>query len=129
MQVNRFRRLLAGGLAATLVGATGAAAHHGWSWAEPEQMELRGTVREVFIGPPHPTLRVETAGDGVWTVDLGNPTQTRRAGFVEGSTEVGQSITAIGNRARDRTEKRMKAVQLRIGDRTYDIYPERVQGG
>lgn len=129
MATNRLRRLLAGGFAMMALGATGAAAHHGWSWAESEQMELRGTVREVFIGPPHPTLRVETADDGIWIVELGNPSQTQRAGFTEGSAQPGDSVTAIGNRARGSDEKRMKAVRLRTADRTYDIYPERIRGG
>ncbi|WP_219929660.1 DUF6152 family protein [Teichococcus aestuarii] len=128
MATNRLLPRLAGGFAMMVLGASGAAAHHGWSWAESEQMELRGTVREVRIGPPHPTLRVETADNGVWTVELGNPSQTQRAGFAEGSAKVGDSITAIGNRAREGDEKRMKAVRLRTADRTYDIYPERIRG-
>ena len=67
--------------------ATGAAAHHGWSWAEAEQMELRGTVQKVSMGGPHPSLDVATAADGVWRVELGNPRQTARSGFVEGSAK------------------------------------------
>lgn len=66
------RRMAAGILAAAGLGIGGAAAHHGWSWAEGEQTELRGTVREVYVGQPHPSLRVEAA-DGLWTVELANP--------------------------------------------------------
>ncbi|PHK96810.1 hypothetical protein CR162_00065 [Pseudoroseomonas rhizosphaerae] len=128
MAARRLLPNLAGGLAMTVLGASGAAAHHGWSWAESEQMELRGTVREVFIGPPHPTLRVEAADGVLWVVELGNPSQTRRAGFTEGSVRVGDGVTALGNRAREGDEKRMKAVRLRTASRSYDIYPERIRG-
>ena len=112
---------------AVAASLTGAAAHHGWSWAEAEQQELRGTVREVYVGQPNPTLRVEVPGDGLWLVELGNPNQTARAGFDENSARVGDAVLAIGNRARERGERRMKAVRLQVRDRTYDIYPERIR--
>ena len=120
------RRALLGGTAALAAG--GAQAHHGWGWAEAEQMELTGTIREVTIAPPHPTLRVE-GPDGMWTVELGNPSQTQRAGFVEGVARPGDRVVARGNRSQDRAERRMKAVRLTLGDRRFDIYPERIQGG
>jgi hypothetical protein len=117
------------GLAALLAGAGGAAAHHGWSWAEAEQTELRGTVREVYVGPPHPVLRVQAADGALWTVELGNPRLTAASGFTAESARPGDAVTALGNRARDGQERRMKAVRLRVGDRSYDIYPDRIRGG
>jgi hypothetical protein len=107
--------------------ATGAAAHHGWSWAEADQIELRGTIQQISMGGPHPTLDVATVNDGVWRVELGNPRQTERAGFVEGVAKPGDQVTALGNRSQDRTEKRMKAVRITVGEKRYDIYPERIQ--
>ncbi|KGD86847.1 hypothetical protein JL37_28475 [Achromobacter sp. RTa] len=112
---------------AGLAGApTAAMAHHGWSWAESEQMTLQGTVQQVQIAPPHPWLDVRT-DDGTWRVELGNPTQTKEAGFVEGSAKPGDTVTAIGNRDRDSANKRMKAVQIKVGGKTYDIYPSRIR--
>jgi hypothetical protein len=108
--------------------ATGAAAHHGWGWAEGEQTELAGTIRRVTIAPPHPTLQVETPSDGMWTVELGNPTQTQRAGFVEGVASPGDRVVALGNRAQNRGERRLKAVRITVGERRFDIYPERIRG-
>ncbi|WP_159347444.1 DUF6152 family protein [Roseomonas harenae] len=122
------RRVMLGGTVMALVAGT-AAAHHGWSWAEAEQIELAGTIREVTIAPPHPVLRVETASDGIWTVELGNPSQTSRAGFVEGVARPGDRIVALGNRSENRRERRMKAVRVTVGERRFDIYPERIQGG
>ncbi|MXP65136.1 hypothetical protein E0493_17455 [Roseomonas sp. M0104] len=129
MQAPVLRRAFAGGLLAALLSGPAARAHHGWSWAEDEQVTLTGTVREVYIGQPHPTLRVETPGDGLWLVELGNPRQTERSGFVEGSAKPGDRVTVLGNRSRQAGERRMKAVRLTLGERRYDIYPERIQGG
>ena len=38
-----------------------AAAHHGWTWAVDEQSTLEGTIEEISMAPPHPTLRVKDA--------------------------------------------------------------------
>lgn len=115
------------GATALVAGISGAAAHHGWNWAEAGQAELRGTIQEIYIGQPHPTLRVATAQDGVWLVELGNPRQTANAGFTATSAQVGDPVVAIGNRSRDPGERRLKAVRLQVQDRIFDIYPERIR--
>jgi hypothetical protein len=33
-------------------------AHHGWSWAVDEQSTLEGTIKDVSMAPPHPSLHV-----------------------------------------------------------------------
>jgi len=120
------RRTLIGGFSALLLAAS-AYAHHGWSWAEADQIELEGTIREITIAPPHPTLEVETEDDGMWHVELGNPRNTERSGFVEGAAKIGDPITVLGNRSLDRNEKRMKAVRITVSGKVYDIYPERIR--
>lgn len=127
MRLIGYRARLGAILAATLAGVSGAAAHHGWSWAEGEQTELRGVVREVYIGQPHPTLRVEVPGTGLWIVELANPRQTANAGFTAASAAAGDEAVALGNRARTQGERRMKAVRLTVRGRTYDLYPERIR--
>ncbi len=112
-------------LAALIAGP--AQAHHGWSWAEEAQSELAGTVQRVQMAPPHPMLDVKTAEGAVWRVELGNPSQTERSGFTAASAKPGDAITAIGNRDRDASQRRMKAVQIQVGGKTYDLYPERIQ--
>ncbi len=107
--------------------ATAAFAHHGWSWAEQQQSELRGTIRTVTIAPPHPSLEVETTSDGLWKIELGNPRQTQRAGFVEGSAKPGDEVVILGNRSLDQSEKRMKAVRITVNGKVFDIYPERIR--
>ena len=106
-------------------GLTGLAfAHHGWSWADAGQIELTGIITSITIAPPHPVIEVDAEGE-IWTVELGNPTNTQRAGFVEGSAEIGQEIVALGNRASDGA-LRMKAVRITVNGNTFDIYPERI---
>jgi hypothetical protein len=118
------RRVFAGGVAAALFAGT-AAAHHGWSWADEERFELTGTIQEIYIGNPHAVVSVE-AEDGLWTVELAPPSRTRSAGFDENAGKAGDPITAIGNRSKDHNEKRMKAVQIVVNGKTFDIYPDRI---
>ena len=72
-------------IAAALLSVN-AFAHHGWSWAEEDQTELTGTIESISMSPPHPVLKVKAA-DGIWQVDLGNPSQTERSGFTGGFRE------------------------------------------
>jgi hypothetical protein len=103
-----------------------ALAHHGWSWAEDQQMELKGTIQKISMAPPHPTLMV--AADGaVWRVELGNPTLTARSGFNAKTAKPGDAIVVLGNRHKDKKQMHMKAVRITIAGRNYDIYPERIQ--
>ena len=114
--------------AAVSLAATGAAlAHHGWSWAEGEQTELEGTITDISMAPPHPSLKVEASDGIVWQVDLGNPRNTERSGFVEGSAKVGDPIVVLGNRSLDKDEKLMKAVRITVAGKAFDIYPERIE--
>lgn len=117
---------LRGALASLLLWASCAAAHHGWAWTEDEQVEMTGTITEVFIGPPHPRLMIDT-DEGPWQVDLGNPRQTREAGFVEGEAEVGDDVLIRGHRSADSNEHVIKAVRATINGKVYTFYPDRVQ--
>jgi hypothetical protein len=112
---------LAGGL--LLAGA--AVAHHGWSWAEADQINLTGKITAISFAPPHPTLELDTA-EGPWRIELGNPGLTQRSGFVEGVVAVGDEITVRGNRSLDPEEKRLKAVRVIVAGKNYDIYPNRI---
>ena len=109
--------------AALLAGA--AMAHHGWSWAEADQIDLTGTITAISFAPPHPTLELDTT-DGGWRIELGNPGLTQRSGFVEGVVAVGDEITIRGNRSLDPDEKRLKAVRVTVAGKNYDIYPSRI---
>ena len=112
-------------IAASLLSVA-ALAHHGWSWTEDEQSELQGTITSISMDPPHPTLRVK-AEDGVWQVDLGNPSQTERSGFKAESAKVGDPIVVLGNRSKETGKKHMKAVRITVRERQFDMYPERIK--
>jgi hypothetical protein len=103
-----------------------AVAHHGWSWAEEEQTELTGTIESISMSPPHPVLKVKAA-DGIWQVDLGNPSQTERSGFTGESAKAGDKIVVLGNRSLEKDKKHMKAVRITVRERQFDMYPERIK--
>ncbi|SFB05119.1 hypothetical protein SAMN03159496_01558 [Rhizobium sp. NFR07] len=111
-------------LSAAIAGA--AIAHHGWAWTEGEQTTLEGTIQSISFAPPHPSLTVMSEGT-VWQIDLGNPRQTERSGFAEGSAKVGDAITVLGNRSQDENEKLMKAVRITVAGKNFDMYPERIK--
>jgi hypothetical protein len=125
--LNR-RGLLGAVLIAALAGPTLALAHHGWSWADAEQIELKGTIQKISMAPPHPTLMVKADDGAVWLVELANPNQTERSGFRASSAKPGDAITVLGNRDQDKTKTHMKAVRITIGGKNYDLYPERIGG-
>jgi hypothetical protein len=113
-------------LAIAVLPVLPAAAHHGWNWAEEEQTEMTGTIQSVSFAPPHPSMTVEVDGT-VWQVDLGNPNQTQRSGFADGSAEESDEITILGNRSLDANEKRIKAVRITVEGEQFDMYPERIR--
>ncbi|MFZ5783755.1 MAG: DUF6152 family protein [Pseudomonadota bacterium] len=122
------RRAIGLALASLIAGASlPALAHHGWSWAEDEQTELKGTIRAISMAPPHPSLQVAAADGVVWQIDLGNPNQTARSGFTATSAKPGDAIVVLGNRHKDKAKMQMKAVRITVGGRNYDMYPERIR--
>jgi len=121
---NRLWLLFAG---VAIVSSTPTIAHHGWSWAVNEQTTLQGTIQEISMAPPHPSLRVAEANGTVWQVDLSNPNQTARSGFTAQSAKPGDAVTVLGNRHRDNAIRQMKAVRITIGGTNYDMYPERIR--
>ena len=124
-----FRVLL---LASALAGASvtlamPALAHHGWNWAEPEETTLDATITAISLAPPHPELTVTDGTGRAWTIELGNPRRTERAGFFDNKAKVGDAITILGNRALDGSAV-MKAVRITLDGRQFDFYPERIDG-
>ena len=124
MSISRRRLLISGAAIVLALSGTTAFAHHGWTWAEAGMIELTGNIVSVTIAPPHPIIEVDAEGE-LWTVELGNPAGTQRAGFVEGSAAPGQEIVVLGNRDGD-GGLRMKAVRITVEGEVFDIYPERI---
>lgn len=126
-RLNR-RRLLWASLGGVVAGASfPAMAHHGWSWAEEQQTELKGTIQSISMAPPHPSLQMVAADGVLWQIDLGNPNQTARSGFTATSAKPGDAIVVLGNRNLDKTKMQFKAVRITIAGKNYDMYPERIR--
>jgi len=115
------------GITAMALFTTQAFAHHGWAWAEEEQSELKGTITEISMAPPHPVLRVKAQDGRLWQVDLGNPNQTQRSGFTGDTAKVGDDVTVLGNRTKEPNGAHIKAVRITVGGKQYDMYPERIK--
>ena len=112
-------------IAAPLVGAGAAQAHHGWSWAEDNKFEITGVVTSAKLGNPHGILKLK-AKDGEWTVEVGQPWRNARAGLKDSMLAKGVELTVVGNRAKDPKLKVVKAARIVINGRNHDLYPERV---
>ncbi|MER9214216.1 DUF6152 family protein [Mesorhizobium sp. M0663] len=123
--LSPFNRSVTLAAAVILAAVSAAYAHHGWSWTQDGFFELRGKITAIYIGNPHATLDVDAEGE-VWRVEMAPPSRTIAAGFTEKVAKVGDEVTAIGHRSRDDSEKRMKAVRIIVGGKTYDVYPDRV---
>lgn len=100
------------------------AAHHGWSWTEDAETRLTGTIVTINYGNPHASMTLRTS-QGVWEVDLAPPSQSTRAGFVEGVAKPGDRAVVTGHRSRAANERRFKAETITVGGKTYDVYPQR----
>ncbi len=113
--------LLAFGL---LFQAGMASAHHGWSWTTGGNIELVGIVTAVRLGNPHGLLEVDVEGE-VWTVEVGQPWRNERAGLKDGDLAEGVEIRAIGQPAANTSDRRLKVERLFLGEREYNLYPNR----
>jgi len=121
------RRIAPGLLATTLLGLFSALAfaHHGWSWYGDHDFTLSGTVVETHFGNPHDRLTIEADGKQ-WNLVLSPPGRSRRAKFDSDEVDVGDTITAFGHRHRDQQMFEMKTERLKVGESTYDLYPNRL---
>lgn len=111
-------------LLAPLLTIAPAAAHHGWSWTTGENIELTGTITETRLGMPHGDLVMDVDGTS-WTVEVGQPWRNERSGLKQGDLAKGVKITVSGEPSADPDEKLLKVERLWIGERKYELYPER----
>lgn len=117
--------LLKATLALGIALSSGSAlAHHGWSWTTGKNIELTGTIKKVRLGNPHVILEVNVDSE-TWTVEVGQPWRNDRAGLKDGDLAEGVVIRMIGERAADKSDRRLKVERLFLGDREYVLYPDR----
>ena len=122
----RFASRLAALAAVGLGIAVSASAHHGWGGYGSEDFSLNGTVQSANLGGPHGVVRVQDGGGRVWDVVLGPPRNQSRAGLTEAELPAGADVVASGHRHLDPNRLEMKTERLRVGQRVFDIYPDRL---
>ena len=116
--------LLAVAIAAAAALATPSAAHHGWGGYLDQEFALTGIVESANLGGPHGILRVRVNRQ-VWNVVLSPPTRIQRAGLTMAAIPRGTRVTARGHRHRDPRTLEMKTERLIVGNRTFNLYPDR----
>ena len=117
------RAFLAAAIAAMAL-ATPSSAHHGWGEYQDTEFSLSGVVVSANLGGPHGLIRLR-AGGADWDVVLAPPTRIQRAGLTREAVPVGARVTARGHRHRNAQRMEMKTERLVVGNRTFDLYPER----
>lgn len=115
---------IAAALFLAILPAAPLAAHHGWGWATDEEFRLAGTVTQVHHGNPHGTMLLATRG-GTWTVEIGQPWRNARAGLTRQLLRPGTRLLVHGHRSARKNERLMKAERIVIGQKSYNLYPDR----
>lgn len=102
-------------------------AHHGWTGYGTDDFSLQGTVQSASLGNPHGVIMIRSADGRAWMVVLGPSPNQRRAGLTEALLPVGAPITAQGHRHLNPNQLEIKTERLLIGEKVFDIYPERLR--
>ena len=83
-------------------------------------------MQSASLGGPHGLVRVRDGQGRVWDVVLGPPRNQSRAGLTEAELPAGAAVVASGHRHLDPNRLEMKTERLRVGQRVFDIYPDRL---
>ncbi len=118
-----------------LVGAAGVVAlctpravlaHHGWGGYQDQEFEISGTVEKpVSLAGPHATMTIKGTDGHDWLLTLAPPPRTSASGLKDGMLSPGTKVTAHGHRSRDNNRFEVKTERLTVGDKTYNVYPDR----
>jgi hypothetical protein len=99
-------------------------AHHGWSWTTGKNIEIAGRVTQAKLGNPHGVLTLDVKGAS-WTVEVGQPWRNERAGLKDSDMAPGKTLRISGEPSTDPKARLLKAERIFIGERRFDLYPER----
>ena len=112
-------------LAAFVLAALPAAAHHGWGGNLQEEFELSGTVEQpVSLAGPHATMKVRAQGQ-LWDLTLAPPARTQAAGLNEKTIPVGAQVKIHGHRNSDPKRFEVKTERVTWNGKTFNVYPDR----
>ena len=125
MLATRVRRLAVPLVLGILVGSGSvglqrAAAHHGWSGYDINQvLTLAGVIREAGYEHPHGFVRLEVPNK-VWLVVLAPPSRMERRGLPAAMLKVGEEATVVGYPNRSDPNE-MRAERITIGGKTVEL--------
>ncbi|MES2760056.1 MAG: DUF6152 family protein [Pseudomonadota bacterium] len=104
----------------TLLLATQASAHHGWSEYDAQQpLNLTGTIEESGYIHPHGFVRLKTA-DKTWLVVLAPPSRMENRGLAPAMLVKGNRATVHGYPNRAKPEE-MRAERITIANKTTEL--------
>lgn len=109
---------------AALVGSVPVLAHHGWEWAEDQNVELTGVIESARLGNPHGELVMLVDGKK-WTVEVGQPWRNARAGLKDDMLAKGVKLTVSGHRSKNPSQLVFNAERVFIDGKRHDLYPDR----
>jgi hypothetical protein len=104
----------------TLLLATQASAHHGWSEYDAERpLNLSGTIEESGYEHPHGFVRLKAAGK-TWLVVLAPPSRMENRGLASKMLAKGTSAVVHGYPNRNKPDE-LRAERITIGQKTTEL--------
>lgn len=118
--MTRMRRLvLAGAAACSMVLATVAWAHHGWSGYQEELLKVTGVIEQSSYSNPHGSIHLKTP-DKTWVVVLAPTSRMTNRGLTADMLKVGASVSVEGyQHSTDQTE--MRAERISVDGKTIEL--------
>ena len=114
---------LALGLAAGLLLAGAALAHHGWTgYDDSKVLNLTGVIRESTYTNPHGMLRFEVTGANAktWSAVLAPPSRMTARGLTQEMLKVGTTVTVEGYPHTQKQEE-MRIERITVGGKTVEL--------
>lgn len=107
-------------VAAGLLAAAPAAAHHGWSnYDSSKLVKLAGVVRAIEPDNPHVDLRLEADGK-TWHVVLSPPSRMQARGLPAATIKVGDKATVEGYVSKSDPNE-LRAERISHGEKTIEL--------
>lgn len=104
----------------TLLLATQASAHHGWSEYDAERpLKVSGTIEESGYEHPHGYVRLK-AGDKTWLVVLAPPSRMENRGLSPDMLAKGTTASVLGYQNRNKPQE-MRAERITISEKTTEL--------
>jgi Family of unknown function (DUF6152) len=110
-------------LGISLVFASGALAHHGWSgYDETRPLSLTGTIRDSGYDNPHGFVELEVAGNPAktWHVVLAPPSRMETRGLPKGMLKTGATATVVGYQEKTKPGE-VRAERITIDGKTTEL--------